>query len=95
MIGDISGIICDGASNSCAMKVSSSAASAYKAVLMAMQNQSVAGTDGIVSDDVDSSIANLCALASRAMQHTDIQIIEIMEEKARRNVGEKKQAVNI
>ncbi|QEZ93566.1 serine dehydratase subunit alpha family protein [Proteus sp. CD3] len=95
MIGDISGIICDGASNSCAMKVSSSAASAYKAVLMAMQNQSVTGTDGIVSDDVDSSIANLCALASRAMQHTDIQIIEIMEEKARRNAGEKKQAVNI
>ncbi|SUC38721.1 Serine dehydratase alpha chain [Proteus mirabilis] len=94
MIGDISGIICDGASNSCAMKVSSSAASAYKAVLMAMQNQSVAGTDGIVSDDVDSSIANLCALASRAMQHTDIQIIEIMEEKARRNAGEKQQAVN-
>lgn len=69
--------------------------SAYKAVLMAMQNQSVAGTDGIVSDDVDSSIANLCALASRAMQYTDIQIIEIMEEKARRNAGEKKQAVNI
>ncbi|MCX2589518.1 serine dehydratase subunit alpha family protein [Proteus sp. G2672] len=95
MIGDISGIICDGASNSCAMKVSSSAASAYKAVLMAMQNQSVAGTDGIVSDNVDSSIANLCALASRAMQHTDIQIIEIMEEKARRNAGEKKQVVNI
>ena len=28
------------------------------------------------------------------MQHTDIQIIEIMEEKARRNAGEKQQAVN-
>lgn len=94
MIGDISGIICDGASNSCAMKVSSSAACAYKSVLMAMQNQSVAGTDGIVSDDVDSSIANLCALASHSMQHTDIQIIEIMEEKARRNAGENKQAVS-
>lgn len=88
MIGDISGIICDGASNSCAMKVSSSAASAYKAVLMAMQNKSVTGTDGIVSDDVDGSIENLCALASHAMQHTDIQIIEIMEGKSRRNTGE-------
>ena len=29
MIGDISGIICDGASNSCAMKVSTSVASGY------------------------------------------------------------------
>jgi len=36
MIGDISGIICDGASNSCAMKVSTSVASGYKSVLMAM-----------------------------------------------------------
>ena len=61
---------------------------------MAMQNQ-VAGTDGIVSDDVDSSIANLCALASRAMQHTGYsKLLEIMEEKARRNAGEKQQAVN-
>lgn len=42
MISDISGIICDGASNSCAMKVSTATACAFKSVLMAQQN-SVAG----------------------------------------------------
>ena len=36
MIGDVSGMICDGASNSCAMKVSTSASAAWKAVLMAL-----------------------------------------------------------
>ena len=41
MIGDISGIICDGASNSCAMKVSTSVASGYKSVLMAMDETHV------------------------------------------------------
>ncbi|MEI9079867.1 L-serine ammonia-lyase, iron-sulfur-dependent, subunit alpha, partial [Pseudomonas aeruginosa] len=30
MIGDVSGMICDGASNSCAMKVSTSASAAWK-----------------------------------------------------------------
>lgn len=83
MIGDISGIICDGASNSCAMKVSSGVSAAYKAVLMAMDKQCVGGNDGIVCADVDGSIANLCALASLSMQHTDVQIIEIMANKAK------------
>lgn len=81
MIGDVSGMICDGASNSCAMKVSTSAASAWKAVLMALDNTSVSGNEGIVANDVEQSIRNLCALASHAMQHTDRQIIEIMANK--------------
>ncbi|OAT33069.1 putative inner membrane protein [Buttiauxella ferragutiae ATCC 51602] len=81
MIGDVSGMICDGASNSCAMKVSTSAASAWKAVLMALDNTSVTGNEGIVAHDVEQSISNLCALASQAMQHTDRQIITIMANK--------------
>ena len=78
MIGDLAGMICDGASNSCAMKVSTSASSAYKAVLMALDNSRVTGKEGIVADDVDDSIANLCALASEGMAQTDRQIIEII-----------------
>ena len=81
MIGDVAGMICDGASNSCAMKVSTSASSAYKAVLMALDNSRVSGQEGIVEDSVDASIANLCALASKSMQETDRQILEIMVNK--------------
>ncbi|MHA3369483.1 L-cysteine desulfidase family protein [Yersinia enterocolitica] len=81
MIGDISGIICDGAANSCAMKVSTSVSAAYKAVLMALDSSGVTGNEGIVADDVDQSIANLCALACGAMRQTDSQIIEIMARK--------------
>lgn len=83
MIGDVSGMICDGASNSCAMKVSTSASAAWKAVLMALDNTAVTGNEGIVAHDVEQSIANLCALACQAMQQTDRQIIEIMANKAR------------
>jgi L-cysteine desulfidase len=81
MIGDVAGMICDGASNSCAMKVSTSATAAYKAVLMALDNSRVTGNEGIVEDCVDASIANLCALASGSMVHTDRQILEIMVNK--------------
>ena len=82
MVGDVSGLICDGASNSCAMKVSTSAAAAYKAVLMALDDSRVTGNEGIVEDSVDASIENLCALACDSMVHTDRQIIEIMVNKA-------------
>lgn len=50
MISDISGIICDGASNSCAMKVSTATACAFKSVLMAQQNSVAGERDGIVGD---------------------------------------------
>lgn len=78
MIGDIAGMICDGASNSCAMKVSTSATAAYKAVLMALEGTGVTGSEGIVDEDVDQSIANLGQLASQGMIQTDKQILEIM-----------------
>jgi L-cysteine desulfidase len=81
MIGDVAGMICDGASNSCAMKVSTSAAAAYKAVLMALDDSRVTGEEGIVEDSVDASIGNLCALASESMIHTDRQILKIMVSK--------------
>ncbi|MDF2528112.1 MAG: rane protein [Enterobacter mori] len=82
MIGDVSGMICDGASNSCAMKVSTSVSSAWKAVMMALDDSAVTGNEGIVAHDVEQSISNLCALACRSMQATDRQIIEIMASKA-------------
>ena len=81
MIGDISGIICDGAANSCAMKVSTSVASGYKSVLMAMDETRVTGNEGIVEHDLDRTIDNLCAIASKSMQYIDRQVIEIMVSK--------------
>lgn len=81
MIGDISGVLCDGAANSCAMKVSTGVSAAYKAVLMALDNSRVTGNEGIVEHCVDKSIANLCAIATKSMVYMDRQIIEIMSAK--------------
>ena len=78
MIGDIAGMICDGAKTSCAMKVSSSAGSAIKSALMALDGLGVTGNEGIVTNDVDSTIRNLSALANGSMTQTDIQILDIM-----------------
>ncbi|WP_058912117.1 serine dehydratase subunit alpha family protein [Entomohabitans teleogrylli] len=81
MVSDVSGIICDGASNSCAMKVSSTVSSAFKAVLMALQQSQASANDGIVGEDVEQTIDNLCRLVVRPMAHTDKEIITIMASK--------------
>lgn len=82
MIGDVAGMICDGANNACAMKVSSSVGAAVKAVLLALDGVRVGGQDGIVSGDVDDTIRNLAALVNRGMVETDQQILRIMLEKS-------------
>ncbi|WP_162046682.1 L-cysteine desulfidase family protein [Vibrio taketomensis] len=81
MIGDVAGVICDGAKTSCAMKVSSSAGAAVKTALMAIDGIRVTGAEGIVANDVDQSIINLSVLANGSMTQTDVQILDIMMQK--------------
>ena len=81
MIGDVSGIICDGAGSACSMKVSTSTSAAVKSALLAINNLCVTQRESIVSDNVDHSIANLGRLSSEGMLETDIQIIKIMRAK--------------
>ncbi|MGT3185134.1 L-cysteine desulfidase family protein [Yersinia enterocolitica] len=81
MISDVSGIICDGASNSCAMKVSTVTMSAFKAVMMAIKNIWVSDSDGIVSSDPEETINNLCQLVIKPMPNMDKEIIKIMSNK--------------
>lgn len=81
MIGDISGMICDGAKPGCAMKVSSSAGAAVKAALMAIDGVRVSGYEGIVANDVDDTIRNLSTLVNGSMKQTDAEILGIMVNK--------------
>jgi L-cysteine desulfidase len=82
MIGNITGMICDGAKPSCAMKVSSGVSTAMLSALMAIENKVVTSSEGIIDDDVDKSIANLTAIGSIGMEATDKLVLQIMTKKA-------------
>ncbi|MCE3039804.1 serine dehydratase subunit alpha family protein [Helicobacter anatolicus] len=81
MIGDISGILCDGAGSGCSMKVSTTTQAAFKALLLALEDSTISGKEGIVANKVDESIQNLCDIASKSMLNVDSQILEIMMSK--------------
>ena len=82
MIGNITGMICDGAKPSCALKVSSGVSTAMISALMAMENKVVTPVEGIIDEDVDKSISNLTAIGSRGMEETDKLVLDIMTGKS-------------
>lgn len=81
MVATLTGMICDGAKPSCALKLSSAVSTAVMAATMAMEQRCVTAYEGIVDDDVDKSILNLTTIGSRGMLETDKMILHIMTNK--------------
>ncbi len=81
MIGNIAGMLCDGAKPSCALKVSSSVSSATFSAMMAMDNKVVSSLEGIADEDVDQTINNLSDIGSEGMSETDKMVLNIMLKK--------------
>lgn len=81
MIGNITGMICDGAKPSCAMKVASGVSSAVLSAMLAMHGQCVTDMEGIVDNDIDRCIENLTRIGREGMCATDQLVLQIMTEK--------------
>ncbi|MGL4473448.1 MAG: L-serine ammonia-lyase, iron-sulfur-dependent, subunit alpha, partial [Shewanella sp.] len=77
VISDSSGMVCDGAKASCAMKVSTSSCAAVRSFLMALNSQVVQG-QGIIADNVEQTIKNVGLMVTAGMTATDTTIIDIM-----------------
>lgn len=82
MLGNVSGILCDGAKPGCALKVGTVTAGAVNAALMAMDGLFVGGSEGIVADSAEDSIANFCRISREASLPLDQLILDIMVKKA-------------
>ena len=81
MIANLTGMICDGAKPSCALKVTTGVSTAVLSAIMAMENRCVTSVEGIIDEDVDHSIRNLTKIGSKGMDETDRLVLEIMTNK--------------
>ncbi len=81
MIANLTGMICDGAKPSCALKVTTGVSTAVLSAIMAMENRCVTSVEGIIDEDVDQSIRNLTTIGSKGMNETDKLVLEIMTSK--------------
>ncbi len=81
MVANLTGMICDGAKPSCALKLTSGVSTAVLSALLAMEGKCVSSQEGIVDDCVDRTIHNLTAIGADAMCITDEMVLGIMTSK--------------
>ena len=85
MVGNVAGMICDGAKIGCAMKTMTGVDAAFRSATLAMAGIGIPATDGIVGKDGESSLVNLGRLAQHGMAGVDAEILRIMQDKLRRS----------
>jgi len=83
MVGNVAGMICDGAKIGCAMKTMTGVDAAFRSANLALAGIGIPATDGIVGADGESSLVNLGRLAQHGMAGVDAEILRIMQDKLR------------
>jgi len=78
MIANLAGIICDGAKQTCALKIFSCVEAAGLSCQLAFQGQAPGSESGIVGDDCAKTIDHLSRLSHEGMTVTDRTILSIM-----------------
>ncbi len=78
MVGNITGMVCDGAKVGCAMKVASGVSCALQSAVLAREGICISEHDGIIEKDIEKTIQNLGRIGSVGMQNTDNMILDIM-----------------
>ncbi len=78
MLGNVAGMFCDGAKASCALKVSTCANAAVQAAILAMNTHYIKGTDGIVGNTADETVANYCRVLAEGMPSLDQTLLDII-----------------
>ena len=77
-LGNVGGIVCDGAKSSCAAKIASSVNAAILGFQMAIEGKGFQNGEGIVLEDVEQTIKSMGHVGRVGMAGTDIDILNIM-----------------
>jgi len=77
-LGTVSGLICDGAKQSCASKIAAALDYALFSHELAMDGSYFDDGDGIIKSDIEKTIAGVGVVAAEGMVQTDKVILDVM-----------------
>ncbi len=80
MAANNTGFICDGAKESCALKLSTAAGTATECALMALNGMKVSPDNGIIFENAEDTIKAIGQI-SHSMASTDVEILKIIQNK--------------
>ncbi len=78
IVGNITGVICDGAKPGCALKLSTSVGAVMEMMLLAKEGTSISHNEGIAGESLQKSIENLGDISVKGMGNADDLILNIM-----------------
>lgn len=81
-LGNIGGIVCDGAKPSCAAKIASSVDAALMAFQLSIRNKSFLPGEGIIKNDIEETIKSMGYIGRVGMRATDTEILNVMIDRA-------------
>ena len=83
MLGDVTGMLCDGAKADCALKISTCVFTAFHCAAMALRDETVKPTDGIVERDPEVTIANFVKLGNDGSPKMDDLVLDMLLQKGK------------
>ena len=78
MLGNVSGMMCDGAKGGCAMKVATCTSAAVQSALLASKGMTISSTNGFIENEAEKTIDNFCRIGNEATSEIDKLILEMM-----------------
>ncbi len=83
LLSNLAGMLCDGAKESCALKVSSASSEAYFAARWAVAGQKLGIPQGVFGSSIEDTIENVARVTREGMKNVDRVIIEILDQRHR------------
>ena len=85
LLSNIAGMLCDGAKESCALKVGSASSEAYCAMEWALEGQHLTVPQGVFGASIEETVANIGRVSREGMKTVDRVMIDILDERHRPN----------
>lgn len=85
LLSNIAGMLCDGAKESCALKVGSASSEAYCAMEWALEGQHLTVPQGVFGASIEETVTNVGRVSREGMKTVDRVMIDILDERHRPN----------
>lgn len=83
LLSNLAGMLCDGAKESCALKVSSASAEAYFAARWAISGQRLGVPQGVFGETIEETVKNVGKISNEGMKTVDRIIISVLDQRHR------------
>ncbi len=81
LLANTAGLFCDGAKESCALKVGTAAHEAYLSAMLSLRGKGIDRAQGVIAATVEDTVDNLARLNERGLAGLDRLMIEMIEQR--------------